>query len=430
MAERNLDIVINAKNNADKELKSLGKSLEAHKATIQKVTAVSAAAFAGLTAAIGASVKSYANAGDQVQKMAQRIGFSTTALSELKHVAELSGTSLEAIEKASLKMGKTLLDASDESMMAQRAIERLGVSLEDLGRMSPEERFFTLASAVGDVQDPTRRAAMAMEIFGKSGTQLLPMLDAGAEGIAAMRAEAHDLGIVFDEDAANAAAHFNDNMLRLGRSMDGVKFAIAEAFIPVLTELLEKVAPVIQRVKDWIKENPTLTRNIILVVAALTGFVAVMGTLTLLLMAFNPVSVAIIAGIGLFATVSYGTVKALEFLSEKWKSIWGGIKSVTYTTINGIIAMVEWYVNTYVSAINTVIRAINRVIAKASAIPGIGKRFAGLEITEMQKVEFGRVGQEEAKTVNVTVFGDVSGQELLRKVGTGLMGELSHNVRI
>ena len=430
MAERNLDIVINARNNADKELRSLGKTLEANKATIQKTAAVSGAAFAGLTAAVTMSVRAYANAGDQIQKMALRTGFSTTALSELKHAAELSGTSIEAIEKAAIKMGKTLLDASDESIMAQRAIERLGFSLDDLENKSPEERFFMLASAIADIEDPSRKSAVAMEIFGKQGVNLLPMLAAGADGIADMREEAHQLGIVFDQEAADAAALFNDNMDRLGKSVDGVKFAVAEAFIPVLTDLLEKVTPVIQRVQEWIKENPELTRNIILAVGAITGLIAVVSTITLMMMAFNPVIGLVVVAIASVMLVVQQLTRFMATFGVTWGDVWNGIKNVTSSIINGIISMIESYINYYVNAINTVIRGINNVISIASRIPGIGKKYSGLQITELSKVEFGRVGQADTNNVNVTVYGDVSGNALMEKVGSGIMGTLMHNVRV
>jgi hypothetical protein len=430
MAERNLDIVINAKNNAEKELKSLGKSLEANKATIQKTTAVATAAFAGLTAAIGMSVKQYANAGDQVQKMALRTGMSTTALSELKHAAELSGTSLEKIEYATTRANRVFAKADEEGSKMRETLASLGVVVDDLSEMTVEERFMEMAMAVAAVEDPGRRAAAAFDVFGRAGTELMPLLNAGADGIREMREEAHRLGIVFDQEAADSAALFNDNMDRLGKSVDGVKFAVAEAFLPILTQLLEKMVPVITKVQDWIRENPTLTRNILIVVGALTGLVAVLGAVTLIMMTVNPISLAVVAAIVAITAVITAITQGLKLFGLTWSDVWNGIKQVTFSIINAVIAAFEAFINYQIWGLNKLIQAVNRVLSRMASIPGIGKKFAGIQIQEIQKVEFGRVGQDAGTNVNVTVNGDVSGEELISKVTSGMMYSLGHNIRV
>jgi hypothetical protein len=434
MAERNLNIVINAKNNATKELGNLSSALEKNKATIQKTTLAATAVFAGLTAAIGSSVKAYGAAGDQIQKMALRTGFSTTALSELKHVAEQSGTSIEKLEVAIMKSNRMLAQTDDEAVTAMRALERLGLSASDLDAMGMEDRFFAMANAVAKIEDPGRRAAMAMEVFGKSGTELLPMLASGADSIQAMREEAHKLGIVFDQEAADKAAKYTDSMDKMQKSMDGVKFALAEAFIPLIITATEKVTAAIVPIQQWIKENPDLARNILIVTAAVAGFIAVMGTITLLMMAFNPISLIVVGAIAGITLAIYAINNLLNIFGLTWSNVWEGIKQTTVRIIGAIITLVEGMINTVITGINGIIKAINRVISAISNIPGMSK-FSGAQISTISKVDFGgadmlRTGSMGGNTVNVTVMGDVSGEQLIQTVSDRLMGNLGHNVKL
>jgi len=69
----------------------------------------------------------------------------------------------------------------------QRAFERINVDYNELADLSPEEQFETIAFAIADLEDPTLRAATAQDIFGRAGTQLLPLFAEGAEGLDALR---------------------------------------------------------------------------------------------------------------------------------------------------------------------------------------------------------------------------------------------------
>ena len=182
-------------------------------------------------------VKDYAKAGDEIQKMALRTDFATESLSEFKHALELSGASLETLEKGVKKMAKTIVDAADGLATYVRAFDRMGLSAEELINLAPEKQFEKITMALAAMENPTLRAATAQEVFGRAGTALLPMLAQGAEGIAAMRQEARDLGLVFDQEAADAAAKFNDDLLRLKGTVTGLKMEIAEELLPTLNTL-------------------------------------------------------------------------------------------------------------------------------------------------------------------------------------------------
>lgn len=194
------------------------------------------------TAAIGAgvaSVKSFADAGDEVQKMALRTGMSTEALSELRYMADLSGTSLGGLEAGFKKMQRTIIDAQDGTETYTEAFDRINVNYKELMGLSPEEQFNKITTALAAVEDPTLKAAAAQEIFGRSGTDLLPMLAQGSEGIAKMKQEAREMGVVFSQEDADAAADLKDGLTRVEGAAKGLMNEIAKALLPALMPLID-----------------------------------------------------------------------------------------------------------------------------------------------------------------------------------------------
>ncbi len=255
---------------------------------------------AGIAAALGKAVKDFAELGDQMQKMSLRTGFSTEALSELKFAAEISGASLDTLEKGVKRMASALVDADNGLLETKRAFDALGLSATALLKLSPEEQFFAITGAIGDMEDATLRAATAQDIFGRAGTQLLPLIAQGADGIEALRKEANELGIVFDQVAADAAAEFNDALTRLQGSIKGIEVAIGSELAPILTDTIDNFTESAKGIIDWTKENRLLTRTLIDFSAEMSGILIAVGSLVL----FGPKVIGMVKGFGLAASTA------------------------------------------------------------------------------------------------------------------------------
>ena len=243
------------KKSLNKDMKGLSGAINKHKKAIGvAMIGLGVAALAG----VASSIKAFAEMGDEVQKMALRTNFSTEALSEWRHVANISGADISTLEKGVKKMSKTIVDADEGMATYIRSFDRIGLSASDLMELSPEDQFTRITEAIAALENPTLRAATAQDIFGRAGTALLPMMAAGAEGIAELREEAHTLGIVFDQEAANAAAEFQDSMTRLEGALNGAKFTLAkellpalEAGIPLLESWAKNLGPIIENILNW-----------------------------------------------------------------------------------------------------------------------------------------------------------------------------------
>jgi len=300
--------------------------------------AMTAAGGAILTAG-ALSIKTYAKMGDEVAKLARKTGFSTETLSELRHAAELSGTDLGGLEKATKRMSKSITDASEGMTTYQRAFDRIGLSVEDLIDLSPEEQFLAIGGAIARLENPTLRAATAQDIFGRAGMDLLPMFDQGIDALDEMRQEAHDLGIVFDQEAAKKSEDFTDALYRVDASMMGLKMAIADKLIPALTPLIETICNVITAITDWIDQHPQLMQVLGPFIFTLGGLLAALGPILIILPGLTAAAAAlgvgllpligIVAGVavGIGALIAIGVLvwKNWDTIKEKAQEIWGGI---------------------------------------------------------------------------------------------------------
>jgi hypothetical protein len=257
------------------------------------------AAGAAITAPLAASVKVFADVGDQLDKMAARTGMSVENLSALGFAANRSGTDLESIEKASRKLSQNFGELATGSAAAQQKFGALGLSLEDLQGKSPDQMLDVVFSRLARIEDPALRAAMAMEIFGKSGANILPMLSAGMEGLEGMRQEASALGLVMSRDAATSAAAITDAMGDFWATVKGVSVQLGAAVAGPLTTFFRAASHVVASVSQWIGNNQELIQIIGAVGLALTAagaaILGVAGTATALSFALGGVGTAIAA---------------------------------------------------------------------------------------------------------------------------------------
>lgn len=227
---------------------------------------------AGILAPLAAAVTQFSGVGDAVEKMAARTGLSAEAVSELGHAADLSGTSIQTLESGFRRMQATVVDAASGLGSAQDALRALGLTAADLATLTPDEQFARIADAVASIEDPTHRAAAAMDVFGRGGTALLPLMADGAAGISSMRDQARQLGMTIDSDTAASAARLNDALGTLRSAAKAITLNLGAALAPTVSDLSERLTDVVGVVTRVVRANRPLIVTIARV-AAITGAV-------------------------------------------------------------------------------------------------------------------------------------------------------------
>lgn len=262
------------RNALERDLQAVAKRITRFGSNLANIGKKIAGLGAAITAPFAAALATFAKVGDALDKMASRTGVSVEALSELTFAAEQSGASGEVLERGIKGMQRSIVDLGRGLSTQKDAFGALGLTFEDLKDLSPEEQFTLIADRVSKIKDPTQRAARAMQVFGKSGQELVPLLAGGAAGIARLREEAAALGLTIDTKTAKSAAAFTDamNVLKLQTKVAAVN--IGAALAPALIKVLDVLSLVGAKVIEFVKANQSL----ILIVAAVGVGLLALGT--------------------------------------------------------------------------------------------------------------------------------------------------------
>jgi hypothetical protein len=189
----------------------------------------------------GRFIKGSIDAQDNLAKMSQQINVSVESLAGLGHAAGLGGSSLEAIQKALKTVSTQLFDADKGLAESIRNFSSLGIEVHTTtgALKSADSVMIEVADQFAQMENGTMKTALAVKLFGRSGLELIPMLNAGSAGLAEMIAEGQKLNPVTAESAAQAEI-FNDNLLRLTGSVSSVGVAFVNTLLPGLTSFSEK----------------------------------------------------------------------------------------------------------------------------------------------------------------------------------------------
>lgn len=193
--------------------------------------------------------KSVVDSADELNKASQKFGVPVEKLSELKFAADLADVSLEALGVGFKKMAKNVQQiAAGGAQDAAEAFRALGISVTDTsGKLKDQDKLFAeVADSFAKYADGANKTALAQAIFGKSGADLIPLLNAGSKGLREAAAEAHTLGVVIGSDTAAQAETFNDNLTRLKTAVTGLFTQVAIKLLPTLVDLTNKFVDLVK----------------------------------------------------------------------------------------------------------------------------------------------------------------------------------------
>jgi len=339
-------VELNVKDRIAGGLAKAAAKLKAFGAMVQQIGMGMMAAGAAIAAPLLPAAKIFADTGSALNDMSARTGLAVETLSELGFVAKQTGADINGVETAVRAMQKVIGAAGRGVKTAKDGLARLGLTYADLEKLTPEAQFMLLLQQLAKLPAGATRAAMAMKIFGNSGTSLLPMLSRGVEGFEELRQQARDLGIVISTEDAAKADEFGDVLDALWAVVKHGVFVIGGALAPMLQQLAQFISEHVQKVTEWISRNRGLVTSILKLAAGLVaagaglnafGFVAaklgsvlgivasslsVIGTVMGALLSPMGMVVALAAALGGYLLWSSGNgAKALSWLGEKFMAL-------------------------------------------------------------------------------------------------------------
>lgn len=288
MAVVRVDIDINAKGGAAiKEvaasMENVGKAaLRAGDAILQGIgQGIGQKAFETLLnaakavpAALLSAAKAVMDLGGNLIDTAAKTGMTVEAIQELTYAGSLVGVTFDEIAGAVAKMQANLINAPEK-------FERLGLSAKALREMKPEDQFTAIAEQIGKIEDPAARSAAAIEMFGKGGVALMPLLTSNVRDA---REEAERLGLVMSTGVAAAADDLGDKVDTLSMVWDGLTRNLGAAIV-TSAPLQELFSGLIQLVADLSREvsggqgvlRSFIDSGVLLLVNALSVLLKVVG---------------------------------------------------------------------------------------------------------------------------------------------------------
>lgn len=272
-------------------------------------------------------IQQISDLGDKLDEMAQKTGVPVETLQEMGYAASFSGVSLDSMGTSLGKLAKTMSSAKKGGGEAAKTFRKMGVEFKNAdGSLRPmEDVFMDVADHISSMPDGAEKSALSMDVFGRAGKELIPVLNEGGEGLQKLREEAVELGLVMSAEDAEAMAGFNDDMDRLKHSWQGVKILLAKELVPVLGKLVKGLA-------EWVKTNRKLLAQRMAVVLKLVaksvallakGFMFMLGVIDDLMKAWDGMKYVLGTLAAMFLAVKLASVGAAIASTIAWViSLW------------------------------------------------------------------------------------------------------------
>ena len=248
--QKDLDKAISKSNSS---LKTLGSSVKSSGLAFAKLAAIGTAAMGALTLVSWKVTEGFKNYGVELDKVNKITGIGADKISQIAYAAEQEHASLTDLQTGWRRLSKSMSDADEGLAESVRSFDNVGVSIYDTtGQLkSLDVMTYEVADALKDMTNDTQKAALAQEIFGRSGMNLIPFFELGSKGIRELMQESKSLGNVWTNEMAQGAKIFDDKLTALSYTFKAVKWQIGNALMPEF----EKITDWLISNKDWIKQS-------------------------------------------------------------------------------------------------------------------------------------------------------------------------------
>lgn len=197
---------------------------------------------------------------DRVDKLSQRMGMSKKEFQQWDYVLGQNGVSIDQMQSGMKTLSQRMQQAAEGTGKGAENFEKLGISVRHAdGTMKTQyETYEDTIKALQSMEDGTEKAALAQEMFGRTGQEILPLINGTTEGMEKLKQKALDTGMVMSDDAVAAGAAFQDNLDDTKKMLGGVATKIGVTLLPMFNNMMQWVQdhmPQIQAVFSAVIDN-------------------------------------------------------------------------------------------------------------------------------------------------------------------------------
>lgn len=285
-----------------------------------------AAAVAGATRYLKGAGTATVDLGKSTLALQRQTGMSIKTSSEWASVLKTRGIDAKQFGVGMVKLSKQMTATGPAGDKAQAAFAKMGVSMDAVKSGDVQGVLMQSADAFAAMKNPAEKAAMAQQLFGKQGQNLLPLMGAGAKGIQEQLGLANKYGAVLSETSAGGVKDLIQRQREMQMANEGLKVQIGQALLPVVLSLSEAFAKLVNWLQPILKNSPVLTALIIGLTAAMSAYKVAVMISTLMTLEFNAalllIPLAVIAiGVGLIYAY-----KKVGWFRAAVNAVWSAIK--------------------------------------------------------------------------------------------------------
>lgn len=357
------------------------KGLLASKGSMIKAAAGAAVAYKAF-GALKDSVRTTVDLAKSTAAFSRATGLSAKESQTWVTVAKSRGIEVNQLRLGMVGLGRNLTSAAGGGKAAIATFDALGTSQKELNALPTDQRMAKIADGFKAMPDGMEKAALAQKLFGRSGQQLLPILNQGQEGLNKELGTAKKLVPSLDK-TGKASLDLAKQQREMDMAMTGVKTAIGSALIPILVPLVKALVPIISAFAELISKSvPFRLAIIALGIAFAVMWLAALGPIPLIL--------AGVAAVALGFSWLYKNVKPFRdvidwianFVKANWPIIIGLLLGGPLLAGIVLLAMkFQWFrdilkavwnaIKTAVSAaIGFVIGQFGKMVSNIGGIPG------------------------------------------------------------
>jgi hypothetical protein len=216
--------------------------------------------------------------GTETERTAAMLGIATEEVGRFHAIAEATGTSSEGMATAMERFNLNLSHAKSGSGPAAEALRALGLSAKDLIGIPIPEQLAKLSAAVSQFADGGNKTAIVMSLMGRTGAQMIPVLDQGAHGFEELGAMADRAGTAMSGKTTESFVEMHHALTEMGLSFQGIGITIADAFAPATTMIVGALTDLVEWFNRAIKGGGTFKGLLDLIAIAADAFaVALLG---------------------------------------------------------------------------------------------------------------------------------------------------------
>lgn len=302
----------------------------------------------GLVGALAKSTMDMSKTADDLLTLSTQTSLTTDQLQEFEYASELVDVSTDTLRGSLVKLTNNMQTAATGTGSAAEAFKKLHVKVSDSsGKLKDNyEVFLKTIDALGKMKNETERDALAMDIFGRSATDLNPLIEAGSGRLKELAEQAHEVGYVVDNETLQSFGELDDAMQKLDKKGDAVKRSFAEALLPIITAFAEALNAIPTPVLTAVISITSIATVVLLVVKAIKELQGPVGTVKSMIggvMSFmDPLYIKImliVAGI----TALVAVIAVLIGKGNEINSAMSGISSATTGTMRAANSKVPQY---------------------------------------------------------------------------------------